>query len=159
MQVPQGATTVRIPRQRGSKAGAPVVVVLTEPRPSLSSRIARAVGVWAWKHRAAWAPTGYAVLVYVLAAVAHATAPWMAFVVAPATAGPLLGLWWAAVRAADRIDVRSWRLRTAVALATVAILWAAAAVRYDPLVVQLTWPWVVLTALVQVFWLVIRRSK
>ncbi|MET8969176.1 hypothetical protein [Streptomyces hydrogenans] len=159
VQVPPGATTVRIPRQRGAKNAPPVVVLVSEPRPSLSSRLAQAAGGWAWKHRAAWAPTGYAVLAYVLTAVVHAIAPWMVYVLAPAALVPLLALAWVRAKHPGRVGERPGRLLTAAVLATLALGWAAATVHYGPLTVPLAWTWAGLTLAVQVFWLVVRRSK
>ncbi|MFE7596292.1 hypothetical protein [Streptomyces sp. NPDC057494] len=159
VQVPSGATTVRIPTQRGAKNAPPVFVVVSETRPSLSSRIARAVGGWAWSHRASWAPTGYAVLAYGLVAVVHLLAPWMVFVLALATPVPLLGLWRTRSKYPERIGERPARLATATVLAAVAVGWAAATVHYGPLIGPLAWAWVGLTVAVQSFWLVIRRTK
>ncbi|MFK3732503.1 hypothetical protein ACI2LJ_19795 [Streptomyces sp. NPDC088090] len=159
VQVPPGATTVRIPTQRGTKGAPPVFVVVSESRPSLSSRLARAAGGWAWRHRASWAPTAYAALAYLLTTVIHLIAPWMVFVLAPAATAPGLALWWARAKHPDRVGERPGRLLTAAALATLAVAWAAAVVRYGPLTVPLAWAWVGQTVAVQVFWLVVRRSK
>ncbi|MCZ0980243.1 hypothetical protein O1L60_18070 [Streptomyces diastatochromogenes] len=159
VQVPQGATTVCIPTQRGSKNAPPVFVVVSETRPSLSSRIARTVGGWAWHHRAAWAPTGYAVLAYALVSVVHLIAPWTVFVLAPAALLPLLGLWWTRSKYPERIGERPGRLLTAAALAAGAVGWAAATVHYGPLTAPLAWAWAGLTVAVQSFWLAVRRSK
>ncbi|MCW5254283.1 hypothetical protein [Streptomyces sp. SHP 1-2] len=158
VRVPQGATTVRIPRQRGGSNVPPVFVVVSE-RPSLSSRIARTVGGWAWHHRAVWAPTAYAVLVYVLAAVVHVTAPWMVFVLSLATPIPLLAWWWTKTKHPERTGEYPGRLLTAAVLTALATAWAAAAVRYGPLVSAVAGAWAVLALVVQVFWLVVRRSK
>ncbi|WP_426363926.1 hypothetical protein [Streptomyces sp. E-08] len=159
VQVPSGATTVRIPTQRGARNAPPVFVVVSESRPSLSSRIARAVGGWAWSHRASWAPTGYAVLAYGLVAVVHVIAPWMVFVLAPAAPAPLLGLWWTRKKRSERIGERPGRLATSSALAAGGVGWAAATVHFGPLNAPLAWAWVGLTLTAQSFWLVIRRSK
>ncbi|MGW3375147.1 hypothetical protein [Streptomyces hydrogenans] len=159
VQVPPGATTVRIPTQRGAKGAPPVFVVVSETRPTLSARIARALGGWAWRHRAAWAPTGYAALAYLLTAVVHLIGPWMVYVLAPAATLPLLGLWWVRVKSPERIGERPGRLLTAAVLATLATGWTAALVHYGPLAVLLAWVWAGLTVAVQVFWLVVRRSK
>ncbi|MFJ7259892.1 hypothetical protein ACIQV2_06955 [Streptomyces globosus] len=159
VQVPRGATTVRIPTQRGAKGAPPVVVVVSEARPTLSSRIARAAGGWAWRHRAAWAPTAYAVLAYVLTAVVHAIGPWMVYVLAPAAFVPPLALYGIQAKDPDRIKERPGRLLAAAVLAALAIAWTAATVHYGPLTVPLAWVWVGLTVAVQVFWLVVRRSK
>ncbi|MFF7810835.1 hypothetical protein ACFZCF_02760 [Streptomyces sp. NPDC007945] len=159
VQVPPGATTVRIPTQRGAKGAPPVFVVVSESRPSLSSRLARALGGWAWRHRAAWAPTGYAVLGYVLTAVVHLIAPWMVYILAPAAFVPPLALYGIQAKDPDRIKERPGRFLTAAALAALAIGWTAVTVHYGPLTVPLAWVWVGLTVAVQVFWLVVRRSK
>ncbi|MFB7578230.1 hypothetical protein [Streptomyces hydrogenans] len=159
VQVPPGATTVRIPTQRGAKGAPPVFVVVSESRPTLSSRLARALGGWAWRHRAAWAPTGYAILAYALTALVHVIGPWMVYVLAPAATLPLLGLWWVRVKSPERIGERPGRLLAAAVLATLATAWTAATVHYGPLAVPLAWVWVGLTVAVQVFWLVVRRSK
>ncbi|MFH9957199.1 hypothetical protein ACH4OX_23670 [Streptomyces roseolus] len=159
VQVPPGATTVRIPTQRGAKNAPPVFVVVSEAQPTLSSRLARAVGLWAWRHRAAWAPTGYAVLSYVLTAVVHLIAPWMVYVLAPAAFVPLLALYGIQAKDPGRIRERPVRFLTAAALAALATAWTAATVHYGPLTVLLAWSWVGLAVAVQVFWLVVRRSK
>ncbi|MFH8729407.1 hypothetical protein [Streptomyces termitum] len=159
VQVPPGATTVRIPAQRGAKNAPPVVVLVSEPASSWSSRLARAAGGWAWHHRAAWAPTAYAVLAYVLAAIVHVIAPWMVFVLAPAAPVPLLAWWWTRVKQPERTGEHPGRLLTAAVLAVLATAWAAALVHCGPLAVALAWSWVGLTVVVQVFWLVVRRSK
>ncbi|MFJ5706987.1 hypothetical protein [Streptomyces sp. NPDC093105] len=159
VQVPPGATTVRIPTQRGAKGAPPVFVVVSEARPTLSSRIARALGGWAWRHRAAWAPTAYAVLAYVLTAVVHLIAPWMVYLLAPAAFVPPLALRWFRVGRPERVGERPGRLLTTAVLTTLATAWTAATVHYGPLSVPLAWSWVGLTAAVQVFWLVVRRSK
>ncbi|MFF6886318.1 hypothetical protein ACFY9F_24395 [Streptomyces sp. NPDC012421] len=159
VQVPPGATTIRIPTQRGTKNAPPVFVVVSESRPSLSSRLARAAGGWAWRHRASWAPTAYAALAYLLTTVIHLIAPWMVFLLAPAAPVPLLALWWTRVKQPERVGERPGRLLTATALATLAVAWAAAVVYYGPFTVALAWAWVGLMVAVQVFWLVVRRSK
>ncbi|MGA5493106.1 hypothetical protein ACPCSP_01895 [Streptomyces cinereoruber] len=159
VQVPPGATTVRIPTQRGTKNAPPVFVVVSESRPTLSSRIARAVGGWAWRHRAAWAPTAYAVLAYILTTVIHLIAPWMVYVLTPAAFVPLLSLWWIQAKDPERIRERPGCFLTAAALAWLALLWAAALVHYGPLTVPLAWSWAGLALTVQALWLVVRRSK
>ncbi|MFD6344422.1 hypothetical protein ACFWF9_06810 [Streptomyces roseolus] len=159
VQVPPGATTIRIPTQRGTKNAPPVFIVVSEARPTLTSRIARAVGGWAWRHRAAWAPTAYAVLAYVLTAVVHLIAPWMVYVLAPAAFVPPLALRWIQVGRPKRITERPGRLLAAAVLATLATAWTAATVHYGPLAFPLAWVWVGLTVVVQVFWLVVRCSK
>ncbi|BAU84722.1 integral membrane protein [Streptomyces laurentii] len=158
-QVPAGATTVHIPQQRGSRSAGPVVVLVSEPPRSLSSRATRALGRLAWHYRAAWAPTGFALLAYPLVAVVHVVGPWAAWVLAAATLAPPVGVWWRVRKHADRLGERPGRLLTLAGLVTAALGWAAATVHFGPLTAPLAWLWLGLTLAAQSFWLVIRRSK
>ncbi|MFB8077844.1 hypothetical protein [Streptomyces sp. NPDC056013] len=158
VKVPPGATTVRIPRQRGSQPGAPVVVLIPEQRPSLTSRAAWAAGRWAWRHRAAWAPSAAAVGAFAVTAAVHVIAPWMVWVLAAATLAPVAGLWWCR-RHRPEVFAQPARLATLAGLATAAFAWAAATVHFGPLTALLAWVWLLLTVAVQVFWLVVRRSR
>lgn len=159
VKVPQGATTVRIPRQRGHRAAAPVVVLVPEQPRSLSARAARVVGGWAWRHRAAWAPSGFAVLAFTVTTVVHVIAPWMAWVLAAATLAPAAGLWWARHKRPEVFGERPARVLTLAGLTTAALGWAAGTVHFGPLTEQLAWLWLLLAAAAQVFWIVVRRSN
>ncbi|MFB7392279.1 hypothetical protein [Streptomyces sp. NPDC056191] len=158
VKVPPGATTVRIPRQRGSRPAAPVVVLIPEQRPSLTSRAAWAAGRWAWRHRAAWAPSAAAVSVFAVTAAVHVIAPWMVWVLAAAALTPTAGLWWCR-RHRPEIFAQPARLATLTVLATAAFAWAAATVHFGPLNAPLAWVWLLLATTAQVFWLVVRRSR
>lgn len=158
VKVPPGATTVRIPRQRGRRPAAPVVVLVPEHRPSLTSRAAWALGGWAWRHRASWAPTGIAALVFVLTAAVHVIAPWMVWALTALSLAPAAGLWWWRRKRPEIFGERPGRLLTLAGLATAALAWAAAVVHFGPLAAPLGWVWLLLAATAQVMWLVIRRS-
>ncbi|MCX5391539.1 hypothetical protein [Streptomyces sp. NBC_00094] len=150
---------MRIPRQRGLRPhAAPVVVLVPEERPSLTSRAAWAVGRWLWRHRTVWAPSGIAVGVFAAVAAVHVIAPWMVWVLAATTLTPAAGLWWCRRKYPEVFAQRPARLAALAALATAALGWAAGTVHFGPLTVPLAWVWLLLTATAQVFWLVVRRS-
>lgn len=158
VKVPAGATTVRIPRQRGFRAAAPVVVLVPEQRPSLTSRAAWAAGRWMWHRRAAWAPSGIAVGVFAAMAAVHVVAAWMVWPLAAATLVPAAGLWWVRRKRPELFGERTARLAALTVLATAALGWAAATVHFGALTVPLAWVWLLLAVAAQVFWLVVRRS-
>ncbi|MFD7571374.1 hypothetical protein ACFV6U_12760 [Streptomyces sp. NPDC059810] len=158
VKVPPGATTVRIPRQRGSRPAAPVVVLIPEQRPSLTSRAAWAAGRWAWRHRAAWAPSAAAIGIYAVTTAVHLIAPWMVWVLAVATFAPAAGLWWVRRSRPETFGEHFARLISLAVLATAALGWAAATVHFGPLTGPLVWVWLLLATAAQVFWLVVRRS-
>ncbi len=158
VKVPAGATTVRIPRQRGFRPAAPVVVLIPEQRPSLTSRAAWAVGGWLWRHRTMWAPSGIAVGVLAAVGAVHVIAPWMVWALAALTPAPAGGLWWVRRSRPDAFGEHTARLVALTVLATAALGWAAATVHFGPLTGPLMWLWLLLATAAQVFWLVVRRS-
>ncbi|MEI5102462.1 hypothetical protein RB200_33120 [Streptomyces sp. PmtG] len=129
--MPAGATTVRIPRQRGRRQQSFVVVV--PERPTLTGQALRTAGRLLWRHRLALLPTGLAVLSLAVTAILHTLAPWAGVLVAVIGLLPLLALltpplsrrW---LKSGDRM----WQWAAAV-LAAVVGLWAALAILLGPL--------------------------
>ncbi|MFD0417292.1 hypothetical protein [Streptomyces sp. NPDC127108] len=127
------ARTIRIPRQRGRRQEAFVVVL---PDRSPRTRVLNAAGRLLWRHRLAFLPAGLAVLVLVLTAVLHVVAPWTGGVIVVVALLPLLWLTLpASVR--QRLAPSHWQ-RTALkwaaaSLAAVVGLWAALAIIFGPL--------------------------
>ncbi|MFD3572402.1 hypothetical protein [Streptomyces sp. NPDC058644] len=157
-KVSAGATTVRIPRQRGRRAAQPFVIVVPE-RPSLTARLAGFVGNLLWAHRRALAPLGLALAAFPITAVLHALAWWSGLLLAPLAAGPLAWLLITQRRrpAADR-GVLGWRVGLTV-LATAATAWLALAAAFGPLAGPLELLWLLTLIAAQSAWLIVRRTS
>ncbi|MFD8415557.1 hypothetical protein ACFV2Q_27985 [Streptomyces sp. NPDC059650] len=151
---PSAASTVRIPRQRGSE---PVILVLSpEPQP-LTTRAALAAGRWAWKHRRSWAPTAIATALLVLTGAIHVIEPrtgWALAVLALAPAG--VWVWGMLRRRPTSRQAVVWRALLA-AFATTVGAWVSLAAGFGPAHPALFTVWAVLTLISQVGWLVTRR--
>ncbi|MGW7084885.1 hypothetical protein ACWGH2_15540 [Streptomyces sp. NPDC054871] len=155
-KVSAGATTVRIPRQRGRSAQ-PFVIVVPE-RPTLTSRLAGFLGRLLWAHRRALAPLGIALAAFPITAVLHALAWWSGLLLAPLAAGPLAWLLITQRRrpAADR-SVLGWRIGL-TALGTAATAWVATAAAFGPLAGPLELLWLLTLITAQTAWLIVRRT-
>ncbi|MFH9070256.1 hypothetical protein [Streptomyces alboflavus] len=131
MKVPAGATTVRIPRQRGRRQQSFVFVV--PERPTLTGQALRTAGRLFWRHRAALLPAGLSVLALIATAVLHVLAPWAGIGIVVVGLLPLIALltpplsrrW---LKSGDRM----WQWAAAV-LAAVVGLWAGLAILLGPL--------------------------
>ncbi|MEU6001884.1 hypothetical protein ABZ837_29215 [Streptomyces sp. NPDC047197] len=158
VKVPAGATTVRIPRQRGRRSAQPFIVVVPD-RPSLSREAAGFLGRLLWEHRRALAPLALAVLALPVTAVLHALAWWSGLLLAPLAAGPLVWLLIAQRRrpAADR-GVLGWRIGLAL-LATAATAWLALGAAFGPLAGPLELLWLLTLIAGQSAWLIVRRTS
>lgn len=130
VKVPAGASTVRIPRQRGRRQQSFVVVV--PERPALSSQALRTVGRLLWRHRLALLPTGLAVLSLVVTAILHTVAPWAGVLVGVAGLLPLVVLLTPPLYRRFAGGVRAWQW-AAASLAAVVGLWGALAILFGPL--------------------------
>ncbi|MFF8645028.1 hypothetical protein [Streptomyces sp. NPDC015345] len=156
VKVPAGATTVRIPRQRGRRSGQPFIVVVPD-RPSLSREAFGFLGRVLWKHRRSLAPLVLAVLAVPVTAVLHVLAWWSGLVLAPLAAGPLV---WLVVMQRSRPATRGvlgWRIGLAL-LATAATAWLALAAAFGPLAGPLELVWLLTLFGAQTAWLVVRRT-
>ncbi|AWI30416.1 hypothetical protein [Streptomyces tirandamycinicus] len=161
-KIPPGATAIRVPRQRrrgfGGRQMGPIILVVPE-KPSLAARATYAVGGWVWDRRRSWAPTGIAVVAFVAAAIVHVLAWWTGLVLAPATAAPLVWLWWTSRhRPAEARSVRRWRRGLAL-LGIAAAAWAALAVAFGPTAGPLELLWLIATIAAQALWLQLRRTS
>ncbi|MBT2367148.1 hypothetical protein J7E88_17995 [Streptomyces sp. ISL-10] len=160
-KMPPGTTAIRIPRQRRRGFGRrpePIILVVPE-QPLLAARAAYAVGGWMWDRRRAWAPTGIAVAAFVTAAIVHVLAWWTGLVLAPATAAPLVWLWWTYQhRPAEEPSVRRWRRGLAL-LGVASTAWAALALAFGPTAGPLELLWLVNAIAAQVLWLQVRRTS
>lgn len=156
-KVPAGATTVRIPRQRGRRRSQPFIVVVPD-RPCLSREAAGFLGRLLWQHRRALAPLALAVLALPVTAILHVLAWWSGLLLAPLGAGPLVWLALTQRRrpAADR-SVLGWRIGL-VLLATAATAWVALAAAFGPLAGPLDLIWLLTLIAAQSTWLIVRRS-
>ncbi|WP_055566993.1 hypothetical protein [Streptomyces atriruber] len=156
-KVPAGATTVRIPRQRGRRSAQPFIVVVPE-RPSLTARFAGFLGELLWDHRRALAPLGVALAAFPVTALLHVLAWWSGLLLAPLAAGPLGWLLITQRRrpAADR-GVLGWRIGLTL-LATATTAWLALAAAFGPLAGPLELLWLLTLITAQTAWLVIRRT-
>ncbi|WP_327132122.1 hypothetical protein OG311_14325 [Streptomyces sp. NBC_01343] len=154
---PTAASTIHIPRQRGGRREPVILVVSSEPSPTLTSRAALAVGRWAWKHRLSWAPTAVATALLVVTGAVHLIEPRTAWFLAALALAPA-GVWaWGMLRRrpASR-QAALWRAALA-AFATAVAAWFALAVWFAPTRPALFTAWTVLTLAAQVAWLVARR--
>ncbi|WP_221348794.1 hypothetical protein [Streptomyces beigongshangae] len=156
VKVPAGATTVRIPRQRGRRSAQPFVVVMPE-RPSLTRETLAAVGALLWHFRGALAPTGFAVLALVVSAVLHMIAWWSGLVLAPVAAGPLVWLLVMQRRRPAAGTALAWRIALA-ALAASSLAWLALAAGFGPLAGALEVWWLLMLLTAQTAWLIVRRT-
>ncbi|MFF9896155.1 hypothetical protein [Streptomyces longispororuber] len=130
VKVPAGATTVRIPRQRGRRQQSFVLVV--PERPTLTSQALRTVGRLLWHHRLALLPTGLALLCLLVAAILHVTAPWAGYLLLAAGLLPVLALLAPPLARRLTSGVRAWQW-AAASLAALMGLWGALAVLLGPL--------------------------
>ncbi|MFD9881527.1 hypothetical protein ACFWZT_08690 [Streptomyces alboflavus] len=140
VKVPAGATTVRIPRQRGRRQQSFLLVV--PERPTLSSQALRTVGRLLWRHRLVFLPAGLALLALVLTAILHALAPWTGVLVAVAGVLPLVVLLTPPLYRRFTGGVRAWQ-RAVASLSAVVGLWGALAILLGPLAGPLEVLWLV----------------
>ncbi|MFG2948839.1 hypothetical protein [Streptomyces adustus] len=148
--------TVRIPRQRGRRGAEPFVVVVPE-RPSLAREAAAALGGLLWRSRRALAPTGIALLAFVVAALLHAMAWWSGLLLAPLAAAPSGWLLLMQRRRPATGSVLAWRAGLAV-LVTVSLAWLALAAGFGPLAGSLELLWLLVLIAAQSAWLIVRRT-
>lgn len=151
-----GVTTVRIPRQRGRRRTEPFVVVVPE-RPSLTREVLGFLGRLLWRFRHALAPTGFALLALVVAALLHLMAWWSGLILAPAAAVPLVWLLVMQRRRPAAGTVLAWRIALA-ALISSALAWLATAAAAGPLAGALELWWLLTLILAQSAWLIVRRT-
>ncbi|QIB44878.1 hypothetical protein [Streptomyces aureoverticillatus] len=155
VKVPAGATTVRIPRQRGRRQQSFLLVV--PERPTLSSQALRTAGRLLWRHRLALLPTGLAVLSLIVTAVLHALAPWASVLVATVGLLPLIMLLTPSPyrrRLAD--ENRAWKWGAA-AVAAVVGLWSGLAILLGPLAGPLEVLWFLGLLAAHGLWFALRR--
>ncbi|GAA5613563.1 hypothetical protein CP981_16600 [Streptomyces platensis] len=151
-----GVTTVRLPRQRGRRAADPFVIVVPE-RPSLTRQALTGLALILWNHRRALAPTGAALLAFVVTALLHALAWWSGLVLAPLAVAPALWLGFVHFRRPSQGSAALWRVALAV-LATVALAWVALAAWFGPLAGPLELVWLLTWIAAQTAWLIVRRT-
>ncbi|MFF3859194.1 hypothetical protein [Streptomyces sp. NPDC002209] len=149
-------TTVHIPRQRGRRRQAPPVIVVVSEQPTWTARATVATGRFMWRHRRAWAPTGVAVGLLVVAAILHLFAPWTGLVVAVTGLAPLGYLAWMAKTRPASQTVWAWRISLA-ALALAGLGWLALALWFGPLSAALMGLWSLTALTVQILWLTVGR--
>ncbi|MEH0635448.1 hypothetical protein QBA35_19315 [Streptomyces bottropensis] len=152
-----GVHTVRLPRQRGRRSAQPFVIVVPE-RPSLTREALGFVGRLLWRFRRALAPTGFAVLAFVVAALLHLTAWWSALVIAPTVLAPTLWVLLMQRRRPASGSVLGWRIGLAV-LATFAAAWLALAAGFGPLAGALPLLWLLVSIAAQSVWFFVRPSR
>ncbi|MFF4432017.1 hypothetical protein ACFYZ4_22910 [Streptomyces sp. NPDC001513] len=147
---------MHIPRQRGRRE--PVILVVTsEPPPTLTMRAVLAVGRWAWKHRRAWLPTGISSVLLVVTGGVHLIEPRTAWAFAALALAPV-GVWvWGMLRRRPTSrQAALWRALLA-GFATASATWLALAAGFGPHRPALFLFWAVLTLTAQVGWLVARH--
>lgn len=152
-----GVTSVHIPRQRGRRSAQPFVVVVPE-RPSLTREALAAVGGLLWRFRRPLAPTGLALLAFVVTAILHAIAWWSGLLLAPAAAVPVLWLGVMQRRRPASGSVLAWRIGLAL-LATTTAAWAALAAGFGPLAGSLELWWLLTWIAAQTAWLIVRHTR
>ncbi|WP_328493935.1 hypothetical protein OHS59_15225 [Streptomyces sp. NBC_00414] len=152
-----GVHTVRLPRQRGRRSAQPFVVVVPD-RPSLARELAGWAGGLLWRFRHALAPTGIALVAFVVTALLHVLAWWSALVLAPAVAAPAGWLAFMQRRRPAAGSTLAWRSGLAL-LATLALAWAALAAGFGPLAGPLELLWLFLLLPAQTGWLIVRRTR
>ncbi|MFI6150442.1 hypothetical protein [Streptomyces sp. NPDC051109] len=154
---PSAASTIHIPRQRGGRREPVILVVSSEPPPTLASRAALASGRWAWKHRRSWAPTGIATALFVITGVVHLVEPRTAWFLAALALAPA-GVWVWVLLHRRPTSRRAATLRAVFAsFATAVAAWIALAVWFAPTRAALFTAWTVLTLATQVAWIVARH--
>ncbi|MFE7072320.1 hypothetical protein ACFU96_19775 [Streptomyces sp. NPDC057620] len=156
LKVPAGATTVRIPRQRGRRNAQPFVVVMPERR-SLTREAVSALGGVLWHFRRQLAPTGFAVLAFALSGLLHILAGWSGFLIGTAA---VLAAGWLAIVQRNRPEtgtVLAWRIGLA-SLAFLAASWVATATVLGPLTGPLETVWLLICIAAQAVWLIVRRT-
>lgn len=151
-----GVTSVHIPRQRGRRSAQPFVVVVPE-RPSLTREVLTAIGALLWRFRRPLAPTGLALLAFVVTAILHAIAWWSGLLLAPAAAVPVLWLGVMQRRRPASGSVLAWRIGLTL-LATTTAAWAALASGFGPLAGSLELWWLLTWIAAQTAWLIVRRT-
>ncbi|MFM9693852.1 hypothetical protein [Streptomyces europaeiscabiei] len=151
-----GVHTVRVPRQRGRRS-VPFVIVVPE-RPSLTREALGFAGRMLWRFRRGLAPTGVAVLAFVVAGLLHLTAWWSGLVLAPAALAPTLWVLLMQRRRPASGSVLGWRIGLA-ALATLAAAWLALAAGFGPLTGPLVLLWLLVWIAAQITWFVVRPSR
>ncbi|MGW2821810.1 hypothetical protein ACWC24_12490 [Streptomyces sp. NPDC001443] len=147
--------TVRVPRQRGRRSE-PFVVVVPE-RPSLASEAAAALGGLLWRSRRALAPTAFALLAFVVAALLHTMAWWSGLLLAPLAVAPAGWVLFMQRRRPATGSVLAWRIGLAT-LVTVASSWLALAAGFGPLAGSLELLWLLILIAAQTAWLIVRRT-
>ncbi len=157
VKVPAGATTVRIPRQRGRRSGQPFIVVVPD-RPSLSHEALGWLGRLLWRHRRGLAPLALAVLALPLTAVLHVLAWWSGLILAPLAAGPLIWLALMQRRRPATGSVLGWRVGLAL-LVTAATAWLALAAAFGPLAGPLELIWLLTLITGQSTWLIVHSTR
>ncbi|MFH8793295.1 hypothetical protein [Streptomyces sp. NPDC017941] len=130
VKVPAGATTVRIPRQRGRRQQSFVLVV--PERPTLTSQAVRTLGRLLWHHRLALLPTGLAVLALTVAAILHVTASWAGYLLLAAGLLPVLALLVPPLARRFAGGVRAWQWTAALLTALMGV-WGSLAILLGPL--------------------------
>ncbi|MCX4235376.1 hypothetical protein [Streptomyces ortus] len=156
VKVPAGATTVRIPRQRGRRNAQPFVVVMPE-QPSLTREALSVVGSLLWHFRSALAPTGFAVLALAVTALLHVIAWWSGLILAPTAAAPLVWLLVMQRRRPAAGTPLAYRI-TLATLAASSLAWLALAAGFGPLAGALEVWWLLTWLTAQTAWLIIRRT-
>ncbi|MBQ0847463.1 hypothetical protein J8N05_04375 [Streptomyces sp. BH-SS-21] len=156
VKVPAGATTVRIPRQRGRRNAQPFVVVMPE-QPSLTREALSVVGGLLWHFRSALAPTGFALLALVVTALLHVIAWWSGLILAPAAAAPLVWLLVMQRRRPAAGSALAYRIALA-ALTAASLAWLALAAGFGPLAGALEVWWLLTWLTAQTAWLIVRRT-
>lgn len=144
-------------RGRTRRTRQPYVVVMPEHRRSLTGRAAGAVVLLAWDHRRALAPTGLALLAFLLTAVLHTLAWWCGLVLTPAALAPLV---WLAIVQRSHPEVGSalaWRIALSI-VSTLAGGWVALATTVGPLAGPLEIWWLLALIGSQTAWLIVRRT-
>ncbi|MFE6889979.1 hypothetical protein [Streptomyces sp. NPDC057694] len=159
-KVPASATVINMPRQRRSgRSGQPFIVVVPTHGHSWKQRLAAATGRAVWRHRHALIPSFAALAALPATALLHALAWWSGLVLAPLAAGPLVWLLLTQRRRpTSERTVLVWRIGLSL-LATAAIAWAALAAAFNPLAGPLGLLWVLLWAIAQSGWLVVRHTR
>ncbi|MEU6398604.1 hypothetical protein ABZ867_16740 [Streptomyces cinnamoneus] len=150
------APTVHIPRQRGSRQGPQVIVVVSDEPPTLTQRAAAAAGRWVWKHRRTWAPTGLAILLLPVTGIVHLITPWAALVAGPAAAVPLAVLGWKAKGRPVRTHPAGARRTALAVLALAALAWLCLALWFGPAKPVLMGLWSLIALAAQITWLFAR---
>ncbi|MEV0254422.1 hypothetical protein AB0H82_09140 [Streptomyces sp. NPDC050732] len=157
VKVPAGATTIRIPRQRGRRrSGQPFIVVLPEQR-SLTRELLGSLAGVVWAHRRPLAPTAIALVALPATALLHVLVWWSGLALAPLAVGPLVWLLITQRRRPATGSVLGWRIGL-VLLASLAAGWAALAAAFGPLAGPLELVWLFTLIAAQTVWFIVRRT-